>query len=144
MNARGPDRSVDERSVVFMCPDMETTQLQTNALFIQYVDVVNRAIASNRDRFPFKQLLSIGERMLGDKKIGAAVYKTDPDSPHDWFTLTYRNGKLSAQEGKESPDISWKVKEAHLRNVVSNPDPFIANPAKLDLDWLETRFREES
>lgn len=120
---------------------MDTVNKTTNALFAQYIDVVNRAIAANKDRIPFKQLLAIGEKIIGDKKVGAAVYKTDPDTPHEWFTLSFKNEKFHATHGKHAPDIAWKVNEEHLRNVVADPATFIEHPMKLDLDWLETRLR---
>lgn len=114
--------------------------LDTNALFTQYVNVVNRAIGAHRDELPFKQLLAMGKELLKDKKIGAAVYKTDPDSPHDYFTITFQNGKLRAEHGKQAPDISWKVKEAYLQKVVAKPDQYVDSPGKLDLDWLKSRL----
>lgn len=114
--------------------------LDTNALFTQYINVVNRAIGAHRDEFPFKQLLTMGKELLGDKKIGAAVYKTDADSPHDYFTITFQNGKLRAEHGKKAPDISWKVKEAYLQKVVAKPDQYVDSPGKLDLDWLKSRL----
>lgn len=119
---------------------MQTEKLDTNALFTQYVNVVNKAMGQNRDEFPFSQLMSMGEKILGDKKIGAAVYKDDPDSPHDYFTLTYEDGKLRATHGKEAPNVEWKLDERHLENVVDDPGTFIENPARLDLDWLKTRM----
>jgi len=118
----------------------DTTKLDTDALFTQYVNVVNQAVGQNRDRFPFKQLLSMGDKILGDKEIGAAIYKTDADEPHDWFTLTFDEGKLDATHGKGSPDIEWKIDRRHLEHVVADPQPYIDNPARLDLDWLKTRM----
>lgn len=119
---------------------MNIEQLDTNALFTQYVNVVNKAIGQNKNDFPFRQLTQMGEKVLGDKKIGAAVYKGDAGAPHDYFTIQLENGKLRAEHGKEGPDVEWKLDEAHLKNVVSDPDPYVDNPAKLNLDWLETRL----
>ncbi|PRP89994.1 hypothetical protein ENSA5_69370 [Enhygromyxa salina] len=119
---------------------MEAKQLAPDALFTQYIDVVNRAIAANKDEIPFKQLLSVGEKILGDKRIGVEIYKTDPKYPHDYFTLTYSGKELHATHGKDAPDIGWKVKEEHLQHVVDDPDTFIEHPTKLDLDWLKTRL----
>ena len=119
---------------------MNIERLDTNALFTQYVNVVNDAIGQNENDFPFRQLMQMGEKVLGDKKIGAAVYKGDPDSPHDYFTVRLESGRFRATHGKEEPDIEWKLDEKHLENVVSNPKPYVDNPAKLDLDWLETRL----
>lgn len=115
-------------------------KLDTNALFTQYVDIVNRAIGEHRDEAPFQQLLSMGEKIMGDRKVGAAVYQKDPSEPHDYFTLRFEAGKLRAEHGKNAPDISWKVKEDYLRKVVAEPETYVKHPTKLDLDWLESRL----
>ncbi len=117
-----------------------TPDLDTNALFTQYVDIVNRALGAHRKDTPWKQLFGAGEKLVGNKRIGAAVYKTNPKEPHDFFTLTLEGGTFHAQHGKADVDITWRVKEDHLRHVVKNPKPFIDNPARLDLDWLKTRL----
>jgi hypothetical protein len=36
----------------------------------------------------------------------------------------------------DDPDIDWKVSRDYLRKVSSNPDQYIDNPARLDVDWL--------
>ncbi|MGM0576419.1 MAG: hypothetical protein ACQEXJ_11875 [Myxococcota bacterium] len=115
--------------------------LTTAALFTQYLDVVNRAIGQHRDEFPYKQILAGGRKLLGDKHVGVGIYKERGDQPHDWFTIRMLDdGRLDIVEhGKASPDLTWKVREQHLHNVVDDPEPYIDHPAKLDLDWLRTR-----
>ncbi len=121
--------------------DVQTTQLDTNALLTQYLNVVNRAIRSHKDKVPFKQILDVAQKALAGKRFGVAVYKTDPDKPHDYFTLVWRDGGLAiADHGKKDVDLAWRVKEDHLTNVVTKPEPFVDNPARLDLDWLKTRL----
>lgn len=126
------------------------TQLDTNALFTQYINVVNKAIHEHKDEFPYNFLLKGGEKLLGDKNIGVAVYSSDPSSPHDYFTLNMRNnGTLDVIEhgkrkGGGEPKVEWKVPEGHLRQVVDDPAPYINQPAKLDLDWLRARVRGQS
>lgn len=116
-------------------------RMDTNALFTQYLNTVNRAIGEHRDEPPYKQLLGLGEKIIGDKKIGVAVYKDDSKTPHDWFTLRLDGKSFTIVEhGKKNPDVSWKVKENHLREVVQNPEEYIRHPYKLDLDWLKTRI----
>ena len=116
-------------------------ELDTNALFTQYVNVVNQALGENRDRVPYKQLLTAAEKLLANRRMGVAVYKDDPTTPHDFFTLTFSDGTFEvAAHGKEEPDFDWKVKEDHLRQVVENPEPYIQQPARLDLDWLKSRL----
>jgi hypothetical protein len=118
-----------------------TAKLDTDALIMQYVNVLNRAMGAHRTEFPFAPLLKMGDKILGDQKIGAAVYKTDPKHPHEYFTLSLEGGKFEPTHGKNAPDIELKIPQEHLENVVRNPNDFIEHPFKLDLDWLRTRVR---
>jgi hypothetical protein len=119
--------------------------LDTNALFTQYLNVVNRALATHRDEFPYQQMISASQAALRDRRIGVAVYKDDPQHPHDWFTIRMDNGELAVLEhGKADPDITWRVKQRHLTTVTEDPDEFVEHPVKLDLDWLKTRLGLES
>ncbi len=119
---------------------METQNLNTKALMTNYMNIVNRAIQENHDKFPFDKLISVGKDLTRDKKIGAAVYKSDAKQPHDYFTITHTGDRFKAEQGKQAPDIEWKIKEEHLQNVVQNPNEYIQNPLKLDLDWIKTRL----
>lgn len=117
--------------------------LDTNALFTQYLNVVNQAIGNHKNQFPYKQLIDAGDKILGDTKIDAAIYKRDADNPHHHATIIWSDGtfELQAHEKPEGDDvITWKMAQAHLEEVVDNPDPYKANPARLNLDWLKTRF----
>lgn len=118
--------------------------LSTDAMFIRYINVVNRAVGTNRYKFPFKQLLSLGQKKIGGKEIGAVIYKADPKNPHDYFTVRFEGGTFIAQHGRKAPDLSWKIKEEHLRHVISSPDQYVENPVLLDLDWLVARLGLES
>lgn len=114
--------------------------MNTHALFVQYVDVVNQAIGQHRDEVPYKQLVQLGDKALGDEPFGVAVYKGDDDTPHDTFQLRLSDGTLEVVEhGLSGESIAWKVPEAHLRKVVDEPQAFIDGPEKLNLDWLWRR-----
>jgi hypothetical protein len=120
---------------------MEASDLGTEALFTQYIDVVNRALGEHRNDIPYKQIFTVGEKVLGDRKLGVAVYKNDPENPHHHFTITLDGGTFKILEtGKGEADIVWKVRDDHLENVVENPQEFVDRPAKLDLDWLQKRL----
>jgi len=122
------------------------TQLTTDALFTQYLHVVNAAIGKHRGEFPYGPMIDLGERMLAGKKIGAAVYKDDPDQPHEFFTLKFSGGTFDLVSHGQDDDIdtTWKVKERHLQNVVDDPQTYEEQPYKLDLDWLKTRLGIEA
>ena len=73
--------------------------------------------------------------------MGVAIYKDKPGAPHDFFTIKLNDGSFYVVEhGKKAPDMVWKASEDYLRKVVSNKSDYIANPAKLDFDWLKSRI----
>lgn len=123
-------------------------QLDTNALFTQYINVVNKAIGQHRDEFPYNMLIKGGQKLMGDRRVGVAVYAKDAATPHDYYTVSMeQDGKLDVVEhGKAAggPDAEWKLPESHLRQVVDNPDPYIKQPGKLNLDWLKARFKGQA
>ncbi len=122
-------------------------QLDTNALFVQYLNVVNKALGEHKHDFPYDLLFKGAKKALGDKNVGVSVYATDPDSPHDYFTIgltdhgTFEVVDHGKAAGPERPKIAWKVPEEHMRRVVHDPQPYIDRPARLDLDWLKSRLR---
>lgn len=114
--------------------------MQTNALFTQYLNVVNQAIGSHRDQMPYKQLIQGAGKLIGDEAFAVAVYKDDPSSPHDTFKVRLRGDTFDLLEhGKGGEDVAWSIPRDHLEKVVETPDRFIERPEKLQLDWLWKR-----
>ncbi len=108
--------------------------------FMNALDVINRAIDENRDSIIYGKLFELGDKLLEGKKFGAEVYRDDPESPHDYFTVRWHNNKLELEaRGKNSPDLAWKVSEDYLQDVSENPESYIKQPAKLDIQWLLSR-----
>jgi hypothetical protein len=115
----------------------------TESLFSEYLAVVNRAIAQNRDRVPYKQLFAGAKKLLGDRMIEAVVYHESAILGR--FAIGLENERLEIVEPDHEGGASsweWKVSEKHLDNVVADPQPYIESPLKLDLDWLETRIKD--
>lgn len=114
------------------------TKLATDALFTQYLNVVNRSLGQNRDTFPYKQILDASEKAFDEKTVAVGIYKDVPTEPHDWFVVAYDDGTFSLKEhGKGDADLTWMMKEAHLDEVVETPERYVESPYKLDLDWLK-------
>ena len=113
----------------------------TYDLFMGYLDVVNRTLDEHSDTPVIGQLLSLMNKISEGKKFGAAIYKSDPHSPFDYFTVRLANGKFELDSrGKDNPDIDWRVSQDYLAAVNDEPEKYVDNPAKLDLDWLRTRL----
>jgi len=112
----------------------------TYDLFMGYLDTVNEALDKHSDTPVIGQVLSLMEKAGSGKKFGAAIYKSDPQSPFDYFTVRLANGKFELDSrGKNEPDIDLRISQEFLINVNEDPQKYIDNPAKLDLDWLKTR-----
>ena len=110
-------------------------------LFNDALQVMNKAILENADRFPYGQIMKLGEKVLGGKEIGVAVYASDSSSPFDYFTVEFKNGKLElVSHGKEHPAITWKVSRDYLAKVAGDPEHYIERPERLDLDWVRSRL----
>lgn len=117
------------------------------ALFADYLHIINRTITQNRDRVPYKQIVLAGETLLRGRTIRAVV---SGDSAEDevCFTLALDDqGHLAIVDRDRGgaqplpePSIDWKVSRTHLEHVVSDPEPYIQSPLKLDFDWLKTRL----
>lgn len=122
----------------------------TEKLFADYLAIVNRAIAQNRDRVPYKQLFAGGKKLFGDRTLAVEVY--DDSTTLARFTLGLEDDRLAvidaggagepAGQGDGESVWAWKVSQTHLENVVSDPQPYIESPIKLDMDWLETRIKD--
>jgi hypothetical protein len=118
----------------------QTDNADTYDLFMSTVDVFNRAIERHGDKPVIRQVVAGADKALSGQRLGVAVYKDDADTPFDYFTLAYNNGKFElASRGKDAPDIAWKVSQDYLKKVANNPEDYEKNPAKLDFDWIKSR-----
>lgn len=119
----------------------QAENLSLDARFAEYADVISRAIGAHRQSFPYSQILRLADTLIGGKRIGMAVYKTDPNHPHAFYTMTFENGRFGmVDRGKVDPHMTWKIRESHIDEVIENPDMFIEHPARLDLSWLKNRL----
>ena len=102
-----------------------------------YLDVYNKALQNNGDRFPFKQILGAVEREGFGKIIEIQLIDAVPPEIH---VMAYsKNGLYLLPSNDVRGALSdgiWNVKIDDLKNVVQNPDTYIQNPAKLDWEWV--------
>lgn len=115
----------------------ETTSLFTDALV-----TMNAAIEANEDKLPYRLFLEASKKLDVELTMGVAIYKEDPDTPHDYYTVNFHENRIElVSHGKEKDiDIAWKVSEDYLRKLQEDPDKYIQNPALLDWDWLKSRL----
>ncbi len=107
------------------------------------LDVLNEAMDKYRDKPIIRDIMSLVDEQAAGRKFGVAVYDNDPDKPFDYYTIRLHNKRMElVSRGKDSPDIDWKVSMEYLKDVNEDPDAYISNPLKLDLDWLKHRLSD--
>jgi len=112
-------------------------------LFMGALDVLNTAMEKYRDKPIIKDILSLVDDQTAGRKFGVAVYNSEPDEPFDYFTIRLHNQKMElVSRGKDAPDIDWKVSMDYLCDLNENPQDYIENPLKLDIEWLRHRLRD--
>jgi hypothetical protein len=114
-------------------PPADTYDIQE--LFQQYLEVCNKAMEANGERFPYKHLWEAAEKLQDPAGMCLTVYD---DEPKCHYQLKIHDKHLEVTDQASAwPDESWGVKTSYLRHVVANPDTYINEPQKLDWHWLK-------
>ncbi len=115
----------------------ETTSLFTDALV-----TMNAAMEANENKLPYSLFAKAVKKLDFQVTVGVAVYKDDPATPHDYYTVCYHENYIElVAHGKEKGiDVGWKVSEAYLQKLQDDPQKYIDSPALLDWDWLKSRL----
>ncbi len=122
---------------------LETTRTET--LLIEYLDVCNTALAANRHSFPYKQLMTVYEKLFTDRLVTVEIYELDSQKIEAAATVRLRNGTFEpVPEGAGSPSFTFKLKKSYMERVVENRQEYIRHPEKLDWEWLKSRLGIES
>lgn len=113
-------------------------QNNNEQLIKQYLDVVNRALQTNRDRFPWKQIVAAGEKKWHGKNIGLGINADGQDEP-ETYTLEFVNGQFVYNgPGKFDTEYTWEADRAFMQKVVGNPQEYIEHPMKINWDWVKS------
>ncbi len=123
-----------------MVENNEATVEEYERIFERYLDVCNKAIEKNKDKFPYMEIWKARWKNLGSNNIlQCAVYD---DRPKVIYTLQLTEDmKIKIIKKKDvTPEDVWPFKLSYLKHVVDNPDEYIAHPANLDWGWLTGVF----
>ena len=114
----------------------------TTTLFIDALNTMNAAMIANEDKLPYSLFIQASRKLDFQLTVGVAVYKDDPDTPHDYYTVCYHENYIElVSHGKEKGiDVAWKVSEDYLQKLEDDPQRYIDNPALMDWDWLKSRL----
>lgn len=117
---------------------MNNTPQLYDDLMQRYLDVCNRALTFNKERFPFKQILGAAEKREHDVLIEVNIYSKNMDQAS--YVLSIQNGIITAAPHADCDDCEcvreWNIAEGYLKSVTDDPECYINNPAKIDWDWM--------
>lgn len=118
-------------------PDLELTNS-----FIGFLDVCNQALESNKETFPYRQMLAASQKVFGDRNIAIRIYEDDDlNCPAGTLTIRLHGDRFEpVTEGERDAAFHLKVKRSYLDRVVQNRKDYIRHPEKLDWEWLKSRF----
>ena len=108
-------------------------------VFQQYLEICNRAIEQNKNKFPYTEIWGSRFKALEtEATLDAIIYD---DRPKAAFTLRLtKDMKIEIVKKKAVPPDEWPFTYQYLKRVVDNPNDYIDNPAKLEWGWLKTVF----
>ena len=109
-------------------------------IFQKYLEICNRAIEQNKDKFPYTEIWGARFKALETEALLNAIVYDDRPKLNLMLRLT-KDMKIEIVKKNEVPtEYEWPFTYQYLKRVVDNPDEYIANPAKLEWGWLKTIF----
>ena len=117
--------------------------INVEEMFKKYLEICNKALSENKDRFPYKFILDAAKEKLSEKTVSIELYDDRPKLQCD---VKMVDNQIDVVECKEinAQNLPWQVKLSYLQRVIENPDEFIENPAKIDWDWLQDQIEFET
>lgn len=103
-----------------------------------FLDVCNRSILSNRDKFPFCQIWRAAERGMATKRVEFILVD---DRPKALCHISLVGGAIVPSEPDEerSAPPAVKINMSYVEDVVKEPEKYIEDPSLLNWDWMRVR-----
>lgn len=116
---------------------IKTNHKNAQNLIQRYIEICNQAIRDNPDAFPINQLIRFEGIEKLNNRFDIAVFD---DKPLIACTLHYQDQKLIYSFCERAEATAWRLGLSHIQKVVKNPEDYIHDPDKLDLDWFSSRL----
>jgi hypothetical protein len=118
----------------------QVSKLTEEQLFKSYMEICNKSLECNKEKFPYKQILQAAQGLLQDNKISLSIYDDHPKATYDLAIHDNKIDVVGKSKKNGGANKAWHVNKSYLEKVVSNPQEYINNPAKIDWDWLQNRL----
>lgn len=107
--------------------------LEEQARLEAYLEICNKVLEANRDRFPFSRIWEAGEAALKGRTIALAVVDDEPKAS---CVVRLENKHIEAAEPPEECPPVTRLSKQYVEDVVAHPEKYIADPSLIDWGWL--------
>lgn len=111
---------------------------EIDSLFRRYVMICNAAMQQHKEAFPYKQIWDALERQQKETAFDISILD---DEPSRHYQLSMKDKHIDVLSCDDDNQCPRKINASYLRKVVEHPEEYLANPAKLDWDWLQQTVR---
>ncbi|TNE62542.1 MAG: hypothetical protein EP335_11935 [Alphaproteobacteria bacterium] len=104
-------------------------------LMQEYLDLCNRALAANRDRFPYGAIWQAAEQALSGEEMEFAVVD---DAPKARMRVCLKDRHLDLQECGCAGEVPVRrISADYIRRLLADPQKVIDNPSLIDWNWMK-------
>lgn len=110
------------------------------ALLLRYLDICNHVMAANNDRFPYRQIWSALQDAGGGDPVIQLLHDGKPQAA---CIISLGKTAISAEPMELSKLDSmadllpvYPVEMSYVLQVLASPDLFIADPSRINWDWI--------
>lgn len=102
----------------------------------QYIAICNRALAANKDKFPFREIWETQWKRFGaNNTLRCALYDDRPKLIYDLQLRPNIKIVIMPTASNSSAD-AWPFRISYLQEVCTHPDVYIEHPLRLNWRWL--------
>jgi hypothetical protein len=108
------------------------------ALLNSFLEIYNRSMTANRDKFPYCHIWRAVEHKTPDLGVGFVLMD---DRPKACCHISLVDGELKklAYMDDNNPPPARTVRMSYVEEVVKSPEKYIADPSLLNWDWMRSR-----
>lgn len=100
-----------------------------------YVNVCNRVLQENWDRFPYSHIWRAAEGAMSGRMVRFAVVDDEPKAE---CTVSMEAKSLNeSQDVKTGEAPVMRLSARYMADVVANPDKYVGDPSLIDWGWLK-------
>ena len=99
----------------------------------QYLEICNRVLEANRDRFPFNRIWEAGEAALKGRSVALAVVDEEPKAS---CVVRLENQHIEEAEATGDGPPTTRISKQYIEDVLAHPDKYIDDPSLIDWRWL--------